>query len=82
MNRNFTQPANCRSCAKPMYMLAHHKTGNTNPIDAEPSAKGNLRIDLENGTYRNVTKAEPAVEGETLYVSHFVTCPDAQRFKR
>jgi hypothetical protein len=65
----------CKSCAASVYWLRHLEKGGIAPIDVEPTEKGNISINLEDGTYQSVPKAER--EGKTLYTNHFATCPTA-----
>jgi hypothetical protein len=77
----------CRGCTAPVIWAVMVKTENANPLDAEPVANGNIRILRDPVKATNfkpiaqvVSKEHPAREGEELYVSHFVTCPEAKRF--
>lgn len=69
----------CKSCRAPIYFLRKEGTeNNPNPIDANKClpGTGNITINLEAGTYRVVGK------GNGDHVSHFVTCPDREKFRK
>lgn len=82
----------CESCGAPVIDLVHERTRKPAPINALPVPHGgNVFVDLDSGTYRLITKAERAArvfrtaeDGkiEQLYLSHFLTCPDAARWRR
>lgn len=66
----------CRSCGASIFW-AWTKKGKRMPIDAEPNHLGN--ISLQGTTVRFVTP-----DANTLgqrYVSHFVTCPNADKHR-
>jgi len=62
------------------------ESGKRNPFDAEPSPKGNSALALgADGIVRSrvVPKDQRAgMFSEPLYLSHFATCPEAERFRR
>lgn len=80
----------CDSCGAEIFFAVNTTTGSRMPIDPEPRADGNVIIV---GNPRSITDrlsltAEVlgplealAHAGEELYVSHFVTCPDAESWK-
>lgn len=68
----------CRSCGAEVIWLVHARTGKPAPIDVEPVEGGNVRR-LGEGQY--VIDAAPDLMGEPRYVSHYVTCPDAERWR-
>jgi len=57
------------------------KTGKAMPVDAEPTVKGNLRLELDGETV-SVIPPEERLEGELLFLSHFATCPDSEEWRR
>lgn len=67
----------CRSCGAPT-IRAKTVNGKTMPVDAEPVDGGNLHL--------NAGPAVVVVKGcdcpREHYVSHFVTCPDAGKWRR
>lgn len=70
----------CRSCDAPV-LWARTVTGKLIPLDTEPSDGGNLVLDdgralIYDHTTSNEMFAPP------LYVSHFATCPQADRWRR
>jgi hypothetical protein len=54
------------------------------PINPEPAVKGNLRLDRASDGAPRVVVVPPAqrVDGEQLYLAHFVTCPFADQHRR
>lgn len=76
-------PRPCRSCGAEVYDLRNVGTGNLAPVNVECVPDGNIRIDLEAGTYRIVGRnlvADP--KPVDLHESHFRTCPQAGRWRR
>lgn len=79
----------CHSCAAPI-LWASIGDGKRMPLDAEPVIGGNVRLIPPDGGRANalavITPAgqrdlfDPADDG-TRYVSHFVTCPDADEWR-
>lgn len=69
----------CRSCNAPIRWV-RMPSGKANPLDAQPSEKGNVRIE-ENEIGKIVPKDE-MIAGEPLYLSHFATCPNAAKYRR
>ena len=72
--------ATCRSCGAEIVWLKHHETGKANPIDREPHANGNIVPNFSQGIYRMATGNElemARLYGKKVYISHFVTCPNA-----
>jgi hypothetical protein len=72
-----TNKGKCRSCGAAVYWLRNDSTGNLSPIEAEPAANGNLKVDLEAGTYRVIRKLEDS--SDPRYINHFATCPNSAR---
>jgi hypothetical protein len=71
----------CRACGAPMLWVEMLKSGKKNPLDPVPVKHGNIII-VGDGKAEAVSKNEPAAPGELLYVSHYVTCPEAKKFRR
>lgn len=78
----------CSSCKADIFWRLHARTGNAAPLDAQPTADGNVVLD-DDDTYRVLTKAERAAiaDDETLdtrprYTSHFATCSSAASHRR
>ncbi len=74
--------AKCRSCGAEIIWV---KTANQRlmPLNAEPDPKGNLI--LLNGVPTLVQRDlydKPLEEQGPRYTSHFVTCPDADKFRK
>lgn len=80
----------CRSCGAPI-RWAHTEAGKVIPLDADPVPDGNVTFTGASSTNdRGVTRpvvrveAQPSLlppDGDT-YVSHFVTCPDGDTWRR
>ena len=75
----------CRSCSAPIVFakLVGDRRGKANPIDADPADNGNLRV-FDDGRYtvidaRSLDGYRRA--GIPLYLSHFVTCPNAAKHR-
>ncbi len=80
-----TDGAKCRSCKAPIAWVKMIGTGKSNPIDPEPSPKGNVVITEDGqGCAVNASEADRlrTEEGCSLYLSHFATCKDAKAFKK
>jgi hypothetical protein len=76
--------ANCRSCNAAIVWLNNVSNGKANPVDVEPSDKGNIRIvNGKKAEYLSNEDAEAARgRGEKLHLSHFATCPDAKSHRK
>ena len=72
---------NCRSCNAPIVWAITEK-GRRMPVDAKPSAAGNLLLDHERGEWRAiVVKNDDTAAENELHTSHFATCPNAARHR-
>ena len=79
----------CQSCGRPMADVMTAASGGvkTMPLDIEPVEQGNVWLSRKGAlTVANVIGRGKQVPleaaGLPLYVAHFVTCPDAARFRR
>lgn len=75
----------CRSCNAPIFWSTHPGTGKPNPIDDEAVPDGNIRLDLEAGTYVVLAGSmlqEARARGEILHKSHFATCPNSKTHRK
>lgn len=83
----------CRSCRAMLLWATMTTTGRKNPLNYEPDAeKGNVRL-LGHGLAealpmaeaerirRGPTLTDQDVPVEALYLSHFATCPKAERHR-
>ena len=75
----------CRSCGSEI-LWAITVNGKPIPIDREPSADGNVRITMDTSGRRQALVLGPLdvelyPEGEPLYLSHFVTCPQSDEWR-
>ncbi len=70
----------CRSCQAPMFWVTMEPSGKKNPLDPEPSEKGNIRM-TDTGERWIVLKGDELVKarerGDKLHLSHFATCPNS-----
>lgn len=84
--------AACSSC-RAAIVWARTSSGRRIPIDNQPTLEGNIVLSVEQiaPAAKAVTaavlsgadlEAERAKPGARLFRSHFVTCPDAERFRR
>ncbi len=75
--------ARCRTCTQEIvWALTEH--GKPIPIDPMPRAYGNITLHTLGGgdqKIAHVLGAEETTSGER-FVSHFVTCPDAETHRR
>lgn len=74
----------CRSCGRQIRWMVTAVSGKRIPLDPAPAQDGNIRLDDEGVAHAlNPLEAEAARSGgEALFASHFVTCPDADRWRR
>ena len=82
-------PNRCRSCHAPVLWAVSARTLKAIPLDWDPHPEGNVRLDWvgDRGTPQATTLTDSELEearrvGETLRRSHWVSCPDAERFRR
>lgn len=69
----------CRSCGAAI-KWASTPGGKPMPLDAKPNPDGNVIL---RGGHALVMGSQLGLfDGETLYASHFVTCPDAASWRR
>lgn len=78
----------CRSCRAPI-LWSKTEGGKRMPLDPEPVDGGNValgvpnRYDAEGNVIATVLgPLEIEAADEPLYVTHFATCPDADRWRR
>lgn len=69
----------CRSC-KARVIWATTGGGKPIPLDADPVADGNVRLD--NGVALILAADVDLPAGVARYLPHFVTCPDAPAWRR
>lgn len=67
----------CRGCGADV-LWSMTENGKAIPLNPEPVLNGNLVLECCNALARRV-KPSPGVKA---YQSHFVTCPDAGKFRR
>lgn len=74
----------CRSCSAPIIWAVHEKTLKEAPINAEPSADGNVQlIPREGGLPRyRVLKVADRFGKTGLHTSHFATCAQAPKWRQ
>ena len=72
----------CQSCGAFIYW-AEQANAKKHPIDAEPVEGGTIKVVIRNGALFIVTFFDPnPTDGENRYVSHFATCPHANKHRR
>lgn len=84
-----TAPTVCRSCQAPI-RWARTTTGNLMPLDYEPVTQGNVlltgrRVEGRQGLLDECrVEAGPPMfdDGTARYVAHFVTCPQADQWRK
>lgn len=70
----------CRSCGAKI-IWAETEGGSRVPLDAKPLKRYVLK-EIETGIGETDIVEVPVVELRSTYVSHFVTCPDADKFRK
>lgn len=81
------RPVPCKSCGRPLRFIKT-RTGKSMPCDWEPvrfvpDLNGENVYVQEDGTVlRGALPLPQDSDVETGYVSHFATCPEADRFRR
>lgn len=70
----------CRSCGAPM-RWAVTTAGKRMPLDPQPSDRGNVHVD-DDGTATVLGPLEVQAHDGPLYVPHFATCDDPDRFRK
>lgn len=73
----------CRSCGAPILWLTNEKTGKPAPIDAAPSAIGNVAL-VTGDRYAVLAKGALTLAregGAELRTNHWITCTDADEWK-
>ena len=77
----------CRSCGAAI-IWSETITSRLMPLDAEPVKEGNIVLGLRKNLpplalYQTEQQLERLREkGELLYMSHFVTCPQASKWRK
>lgn len=75
----------CRSCNQPVVFARHERTHKPAPINAAPSADGDILIFAAGDGGLPLYRLLPPAKrfGRTdLRVSHFANCPKASRWRR
>lgn len=73
--------ATCRSCHAPIWWLVT-EAGKRMPVNPTPDPSGNLAVKGCGFLGFRVLKAdEDLAAGETRHVSHFATCPSADKHR-
>lgn len=75
------ESAACRSCGAAV-VWAVTDAGKRMPIDPEPVVVGNLILDQRDGQYRVRSAPPVATPLPKRWVSHFATCPQADKWRR
>lgn len=79
----FGPPEKCRTCQAPMIWTVTDRCKDM-PVDAQPSKDGNLALTLDDkGRVRSRVVAPHLAFGrKDLHLSHFVRCPQADKWRR
>lgn len=75
----------CKSCGNEIIWRYNETSGRRMPIDAVPTAKGNIMLHDDGQAAHVVPRgslAEIRSLGIDLYISHFATCPQASAHRR
>ena len=67
----------CRSCGAEIFWAKSAATGKAMPLDAQARVDGNVTLDMTGAAVVG-DKTDPGLR----YVSHFVTCPQAQGWRQ
>jgi hypothetical protein len=70
----------CRSCGKPVLWVEMLGSGKKNPLDPEPTDKGNVVLVGEGKA--EMVRGTDKSPGELLYLSHFATCTQAAKHRK
>lgn len=73
----------CRACGASM-IWGKWPNGRGVPLDAEPSADGNIRLQRDGSAeiLKGVQLAPARQRKERLFITHFATCPNADSFRK
>ncbi len=71
----------CKSCGAPVLWCKVTNSDRRMPVDPEPSSRGNVRVVNGFATVLGALEVH-AADAEPLYLSHFVTCPQAAKHRR
>lgn len=72
----------CKGCGAAV-VWARTASGAAMPVDAVPTPGANVRLSWEGSDVRaHVVKAQFAFGSKTNHLSHFVTCPKADEWRR
>lgn len=74
----------CRDCGAEMLWAKWKDSGKGIPLDAEPTAKGDLVLH-DDGTVEKLKGLEldaARERGDELFLTHFATCPNADSFRK
>lgn len=78
----FAPVSNCRSCTAPI-VWASTADGKSMPVNAEVVAGGNVVLAVDGETITATVLDQDGLFGDgPRHVAHFVTCPDAGRWRR
>jgi hypothetical protein len=76
----------CRTCRAPIVWVVTAASGTSMPVDPDPVPDGNLElIDAGPGQQPRAVVVDPgqlSLDGAPRYVSHFVTCPQADQHRK
>ena len=76
--------SNCRSCGAEIWWAKAQGKSKDMPLDSEPCDEGNI-VYVDAGqvrVFKTAMDAERAYPGEKRFLSHFVTCKDATKWRK
>lgn len=72
----------CKACGKPI-IWTRTSAGKAMPVDVYPTRGANVRLRWEGSEVKaDVVRAQLAFGSTTNHLSHFVTCPNADEWRR
>jgi hypothetical protein len=71
----------CKGCGAKIIWTCTEKNSRAMPVDAEPRAGGNIRLVDDGHNIISIVEA-PKPDSVAYYVSHFVTCPKRDQFRK
>lgn len=75
--------AECRSCKAPIFFARSRVSARLNPINTDSDPSGNITLDPQPDGFpfydvlTGMLLDQARTEGQTLFLSHFATCPNA-----
>jgi len=70
----------CRSCKRPVFWV--RLNDKPHPVDRLTDPKGTIALTLHKGDDTVTAERVPAGSRPDLHLSHFATCPDANKWRQ